>query len=125
MRFMNVVLLDGPRRVQGRRGDPQLVTLLPARAVFEQGGARTIRWSKSGPQSPVQVFDERARLAVEPGHTYIGIWGGFRETLRLLAQDGSEQPLPRPLSRWRICSPPRPRAERRAANRALEDPPQE
>ena len=32
---------------------------------------------------------------MEPGHTYIGVWGGFEgQTLRLLAQDGSEQPLP-------------------------------
>ena len=96
VRFMNVVLLMA-RAGYKDDGVTRNYDLASGEGLYlSKGGARTIRWSKSGPQSPVQLFDEAgAALAVEPGRTYIGVWGGFEgQTLRLLAQDGSEQPLP-------------------------------
>lgn len=96
VRFMNVVLLMA-RAGYKDDGVTRNYDLASGEGLYlSKGGARTIRWTKSGPQSPVQLFDEAgAALAVEPGRTYIGVWGGFEgQTLRLLAQDGSEQPLP-------------------------------
>ena len=94
---------------------------------MSRGGARTIRWSKSGPQSPVQLFDEAgAALAVEPGRTYIGVWGGFEgQTLRLLAQDGSEQPLPPAPEPLEDLQPPEAEGGEAGGEPAPEDPPQE
>lgn len=96
VRFMNVVLLLA-RAGYKDDGVTRNYDLTSGQGLYLcKGGARAIRWSKGGPGSPLQLFDEAgAALTLEPGRTYLGVWGGFEgQTLRLTGQDGGEQPLP-------------------------------
>lgn len=74
------------------------------------GGAVKIQWQKGDPTSSLRLFDEQGNpLAVEPGRSYIGIWGGFEgQSLRLLDADGTEQPLPQTPEALPDRQPPQP-----------------
>lgn len=96
VRFTNVLLLmarsgwkdDGVTREYDLTGGQGL--------YLSGGGARVIRWQKNGPTGALKLFDEAgSALSVQPGRSYIGIWGGFAgQSLRLVGQDGAEQALP-------------------------------
>ena len=60
------------------------------------GGAKALNWQKAGPAAPVKFYDAGgSEVGLMPGRTYLGIWGGFEgQYLRLLSQNGTEQPLP-------------------------------
>ncbi len=95
-RFKNVVLILAK---PGLKDDKvtQEYTLTEGRGLYLcQGGAKPIRWQKGGAQMPLRLLEETGEaLYIEPGRTYLGIWGGQEgQSLKLLGQDGAEQPLP-------------------------------
>ena len=60
------------------------------------GGVQTIRWEKGDALAPLKLYDESGNmLNVQPGRTYMGIYGGFAgQSLKLLDASGAEQALP-------------------------------
>ena len=57
---------------------------------------QTIRWEKGDALAPLKLYDESGNmLNVQPGRTYMGIYGGFAgQSLKLLDASGAEQALP-------------------------------
>ena len=60
------------------------------------GAWQEIRWTKGDATAPLSLTDTSgATLAVNPGKTYLAIWGGYYgQNLQLFAGDGTEQALP-------------------------------
>lgn len=60
------------------------------------GAWQEIRWTKGDATAPLSLTDTSgATLAVNPGKTYLSIWGGYYgQALQLFASDGTEQTLP-------------------------------
>ena len=60
------------------------------------GGVQTIRWEKGDAMAPLKLYDQNgSMLNVQPGRTYLGIYGGFAgQSLKLLDVSGAEQALP-------------------------------
>lgn len=61
-----------------------------------EGGWERIQWTKGDATAPLIVADMTGQtLAVNPGKSYIALWGGYYgQKLTLLAADGSPQTLP-------------------------------
>ena len=60
------------------------------------GAWQEIRWTKGDATAPLSLTDTSgATLAVNPGKTYLAVWGGYYgQALQLFASDGTEQTLP-------------------------------
>lgn len=60
------------------------------------GAWQEIRWTKGDATAPLSLTDTSgATLAVNPGKTYLAVWGGYYgQALQLFAADGTEQTLP-------------------------------
>ena len=60
------------------------------------GAWEQISWTKGDATAPLSLTDASgATLAVNPGKTYLAVWGGYYgQTLQLFASDGTEQSLP-------------------------------
>lgn len=60
------------------------------------GAWQEIRWTKGDAAAPLSLTDASgATLAVNPGKTYLAIWGGYYgQAIQLFAADGTEQTLP-------------------------------
>ncbi len=60
------------------------------------GGWEQISWTKGDATAPLSLTDASgATLAVNPGKTYLALWGGYYgQKLQLFAADGTEQTLP-------------------------------
>ncbi|HJD20234.1 MAG TPA: DUF3048 domain-containing protein [Candidatus Gemmiger faecigallinarum] len=60
------------------------------------GAWQEIRWQKGDATAPLVLTDlEGGSLTVNPGKSYIAVWGGYYgQGLRVVAEDGSEQTLP-------------------------------
>lgn len=60
------------------------------------GGWEQISWTKGDAAAPLSLTDASgATLAVNPGKTYLALWGGYYgQKLQLFAADGTEQSLP-------------------------------
>lgn len=60
------------------------------------GAWQEIRWTKGDATAPLSLTDTSgATLAVNPGKTYLAVWGGYYgQALQLFAGDGTEQTLP-------------------------------
>lgn len=60
------------------------------------GAWQEIRWTKGDATAPLSLTDTSgATLAVNPGKTYLAVWGGYYgQALQLFAGDGAEQTLP-------------------------------
>lgn len=60
------------------------------------GGWEAIRWEKGDATAPLLLYDAKGdTLAVEPGKSFIALWGGYYgQTLQLLGADGAVQALP-------------------------------
>ena len=96
VRYTNVLLLmagagykdDGVTRDYDLSGGTGL--------YLSGGGARQIQWKKGGAAQALQLLDEAGEaLSIQPGRTYIGVWGGFEgQSLTLLDAAGAQQPLP-------------------------------
>lgn len=94
--FQNVVVLyassgikdDGYTRQYDMSGGDGL--------YLTDGAWQAIRWSKGDATAPLALTDtDGAPLTVNPGRSYIALWGGYYgQSVRLTAADGSEQILP-------------------------------
>ncbi len=94
--FDNVLLIM-PRHGLKEDGWTREYDLTEGRGLYlNGGGAKKIRWKKGAVGAQLQLFDmEGNPITIQPGRTYMGIWSGFEnQTLRLLASDWSEQPIP-------------------------------
>lgn len=60
------------------------------------GAWETIAWNKGDATAPLVLTDTAGKtLDVNPGKSYIAVWGGhYGQALRLLGADGAEQSLP-------------------------------
>ena len=60
------------------------------------GAWEQINWTKGDAAAPLSLTDASgATLSVNPGKTYLAIWGGYYgQKLQLFASDGTEQTLP-------------------------------
>lgn len=60
------------------------------------GAWQEIRWTKGDATAPLSLTDTSGTtLAVNPGKTYLAVWGGYYgQALQLFASDGTEQTLP-------------------------------
>lgn len=60
------------------------------------GGVQNIQWQKGDPQSALRLFDaDGSELAVQPGTSYIGVWGGFEgQALYLESAAGESLAVP-------------------------------
>lgn len=60
------------------------------------GGWEQISWTKGDATAPLSLTDASgATLSVNPGKTYLAVWGGYYgQNLQLFAADGTEQALP-------------------------------
>ena len=94
--FTNVVLLMTRSGVKDNSVTRQYDLTEGEGLYLSGGGSRVLHWKKGGVTAPLQLFDETgAALAVQPGCTYLGIYGGFEgQALKMLGADGAEQALP-------------------------------
>lgn len=60
------------------------------------GGWQAIRWSKEDAAAPLVLSTAEGQpLLVNPGKSYIAIWGGYySQALQVVDENGAEQPLP-------------------------------
>lgn len=60
------------------------------------GAWQTVHWTKGDAAAPLALSDEGgATLDVNPGATYLAVWGGYYgQAIQLFAADGTEQTLP-------------------------------
>lgn len=59
------------------------------------GGWQTVRWQKGEPTAPLYLYDEAGNpVALNPGRTYLGIYGGFAGQSVQLTADGAAVELP-------------------------------
>lgn len=59
------------------------------------GGWQTVRWQKGEPTAPLYLYDESGNpVLVNPGRTYVGIYGGFAGQALQLTADGVPVELP-------------------------------
>lgn len=60
-----------------------------------RGGWQTIQWQKGEPTAPLYLYDEAGEpVPVNPGRTYLGIYGGFAGQSVQLTADGAAVTLP-------------------------------
>lgn len=96
IRFTNVILLMA-RSGYKDNGVTREYDLSSGDGVYlSAGGYTAIRWEKGDAQQPLKLYDTNGQmLNVQPGRTYLGIYGGFEgQSLRLLDSSGAEQSLP-------------------------------
>lgn len=96
VRFANVILLMARSGVKDN-GVTRQYDLPGGQGLYlSGGGCQTIRWEKGDPTAPLKLYDESgSMLNVQPGRSYLGIYGGFEgQSLRLLDAAGAEQALP-------------------------------
>ena len=96
VRFSNVILLMASSGMKDN-GVTRQYDLSGGQGLYlSGGGVQTIRWEKGDAMAPLKLYDESGNmLNVQPGRTYMGIYGGFEgQSLKLLDASGAEQALP-------------------------------
>ena len=96
VRFSNVILLMASSGYKDN-GVTREYDLSGGQGLYlSAGGCQVISWEKGNAEQPLQLFDQNGTmLKVEPGRTYLGVYGGFEgQSLRLLDASGVEQSLP-------------------------------
>lgn len=96
VRFTNVILLMA-RSGYKDNGVTREYDLSGGQGLYlSAGGYQVISWEKGTAEQPLKLYDQNGdSLKVEPGRTYLGIYGGFaQQSLRLLDANGVEQALP-------------------------------
>lgn len=94
--FTNVFVLYASSGVKDD-GITRQYDLAGGTGLYLTGGAwEPINWTKGDATAPLSLTDSSGQtLAVNPGKSFIAIWGGYYgQGLRLLAEDGAEQTLP-------------------------------
>ena len=95
-RFSNVILLMASSGMKDN-GVTRQYDLSGGEGLYlSGGGVQTIRWEKGDAMAPLKLYDQNgSMLNVQPGRTYLGIYGGFAgQSLKLLDASGAEQALP-------------------------------
>ncbi|WP_283128899.1 DUF3048 domain-containing protein [Allofournierella massiliensis] len=96
VRFSNVILLMASSGMKDN-GVTRQYDLSGGEGLYlSGGGVQTIRWEKGDAMAPLKLYDQNgSMLNVQPGRTYLGIYGGFAgQSLKLLDASGAEQALP-------------------------------
>lgn len=94
--FKNVVVLYASSGIKDD-GYTRQYDLSGGTGLYLTDGAwQEIRWTKGDAAAPLSLTDASgATLAVNPGKTYLAIWGGYYgQAIQLFAADGTEQTLP-------------------------------
>ena len=95
-RFSNVILLMASSGMKDN-GVTRQYDLSGGEGLYlSGGGVQTIRWEKGDAMAPLKLYDQNgSMLNVQPGRTYLGIYGSFAgQSLKLLDASGAEQALP-------------------------------
>lgn len=94
--FKNVVVLYASSGIKDDGYTRQYDLTGGTGLYLTDGGWQEIRWTKGDATAPLSLTDASgATLAVNPGKTYLAVWGGYYgQNLQLFASDGTEQSLP-------------------------------